>query len=518
MPTATVDRSNAPEITLTVKLEPEDYRTPAKEELKKLARGAKLKGFRPGKVPTAYMQKLYGKGVIVEQIGKSVDKAINDLIEEEKLEVFGQLEPVDQPDLDGVSFDLNEELVFTYSGGLMPAVEEVDLSGLSSLNRYSVALSDEEATEKLDNARRRFVDYIERDTVESEDDFASLVVADPELDAKFVGAKGDAHSAEPTVGNDAKDGADADSAEHAEDSTESEENETDPRQRYFLRPSEMTEEQRYKLVDKAVGTEVILAVADLNEDVRSRFESAITEDGTTSFTITKVDREQMPELDEDTLKKIFGEETDVTDAEGAKAEFSRRFAENSQDNLDNFALEQVIDKLAADNDVAVPYKAVRARLEQARADELAKAEKEEREPEFGHDLTEADRYGLTRRLKWMAFRQNLIKKYEIELESTDIDRGIEQQYAQQLGGMGLDPNQYRAQFFDTFKRNLIQNREQVLEMTDGLLNQKLLLRLEEEGALGKQQEVGEQEFSEIVEEYNKRVGDELNTLREKILE
>ena len=201
----------------------------------------------------------------------------------------------------------------------------------------------------------------------------------------------------------------------------------------------------------------------------------------------------------------------------AKDEFSRRFAENSQSNLDDFALELLIDKLVETNEIDVPLSAIKHRLEQARQEEAEAAKKEEREPEYAHELTEADRFGLARRLKWMAFRQNLIKANEVELDREDIDAGIEANYIKQLSGMGIDPEQYRAQFFDMFKKNLLENREQVMEMTDSLINAKLLLKLESEDVLGKKKVVSEKEFSDIIEAYNKDASSKLDKLREQKL-
>ena len=491
MSNATLDKSSAPDFTITVVLSPDDYRKPAKEELKRIAKNAKIKGFRPGKVPAEYMQKLYGRGAIAEAIGKAVDKAINDLIEEEKLEVFGQLQALSEPNLEGISFDLNEELTFVYEGGLMPSIEKVDLSGLKSLSRYTIALSEEEALEKVKNATTRFTEYIERDDIETVEDFATLVVSDEELDKAILTPKKD-----------------DDNDENAPQ---------DPRQRYFLRAADLIEEQRNKLVGKTKGTSITLALADLADDIKERFDKVIDAEGTTTFTISKVDREALPELNEETFKKIFGEETTVTNEEEAKAEYSRVFAENSQQNLDDFALEQVIDKLAQDNKVAVPEKAVKHRLVQARADEIEKAKKDNREPEFGHDLTEADRHGLNRRLQWLAFRQNLLKQYEVELEAEDIEAGIERDYKQQISGMGLNPETYREQFFPMFKKNLLENRERVLEMTDALLNTKLLKILEKKEVLGKRKEISEKAFGEIVEAYNTAVGAEMDELRKQPL-
>ena len=533
MPNVTLDRPTNAEFRLTVELTAEDYQRRAKAELKRLAKGAKIKGFRPGKVPAAFMKKQYGKGVVLDAISKSIDEAVNEAIKDNDLDLFGRMESAEEPDMSKVNADYAESLTFVFEGGLLPSIDEVDTAPLRDVSRFSVRLTDAEADEKIAEASRRFVDYLERDTVETEDDFATLVVSDPELDAKFYGEAGAAHSAEPTTGNDAKDGADAESHEHdgdaggasaktetaggddadGDDASRGEPAEEDPRQRYFLRPAELLEEQRYKLVDKAVGTEVILALADLREDVRERFAKAIDADGTTTFTIAKVDREQPPELNADTYAKIFGEDAGVTTAEEARVAFGERFRDGSQSNLDDFALEHVIDALAGANPVDVPARAIKQRLEQARAEELEKAEQEGRPPEYDHELTEADRHGLGRRLRWLAYRKALLEQLSVELEASDIDAAVEAEYRQQLGGMGIDPDQFREQFFETFKTNLLQNRERMMELTDGLLTAKLLERMEVDGVLAPRREVSETEFSQIVQAYNSRVAAELEELR-----
>ena len=531
MPQVNVDRTSAAEFKLTVELAPEDYQQPANAELKRLAKGAKIKGFRPGKVPAAFMKKTYGRGVILDAINKTLDETIKKTVEDEDLEIFGQLESVDEPDLSGLTADYAEPITFTFTGGLMPRVEDVDTDVLKSITRYTVHLSDEEADAKIDDARKNFMDYLERDTVETEEDFATLVVADPELDAEFYGAAGEAHSAEPTVGNDAKDDADAESAQHqaegASDTAEEleiteegadgtpadDDKKSDPRQKYYLRPADLIEESRYKLVDKARGTEVILALADLKDETKERYAKAITADGTTTFTIAKVDRETLPELGEEVYKQLFGEDTTVATQEEARAEFAKRFANNSQESLDDFTLEQIIDALDGANPIDTPRAAIKARLELAREEELEKAKKENRAPEYDHELTEADHHGLARRMKWMALRRTLVEKHGVELQKEDIDAGVEKEYRKALAGMGVDPEMFRAQFFDTFKNNLLQNREKMMELTDGILTASLLEKLEADGVLGERKHLSEAEFSETVETYNRQVSEELEGLR-----
>jgi len=57
--------------------------------LKKLAREARLPGFRPGKVPLKLLAQQYGPQLRSEVIGDAVQKAFSDAVKEAKLKVAG---------------------------------------------------------------------------------------------------------------------------------------------------------------------------------------------------------------------------------------------------------------------------------------------------------------------------------------------------------------------------------------------------------------------------------------------
>ena len=61
------------------------------KKLEEIASKAKIDGFRPGKVPSAHIEKLYGQSVIVEVIEENVSKASQDVLEERKLKAAVKL-------------------------------------------------------------------------------------------------------------------------------------------------------------------------------------------------------------------------------------------------------------------------------------------------------------------------------------------------------------------------------------------------------------------------------------------
>jgi len=67
------------ESTIHLVLEKKDYINQYESKLKELKKRANLKGFRPGMVPIQLLKKMYGKGVLFEELNKIVS---NKIIEE----------------------------------------------------------------------------------------------------------------------------------------------------------------------------------------------------------------------------------------------------------------------------------------------------------------------------------------------------------------------------------------------------------------------------------------------------
>ncbi len=521
MSTSTIDRSNAPDIIITVTLQPEDYRKPAIAELKELTKNANLKGFRPGKVPLTYMQKRYGKHVMARAITEGVDKELKELVDRENLAFLGELQPVSGPSADSFNIDYNGEIIWVFEGALFPEVEEVDLSALKDVNRYTLLWSDEGVHQHLVELSRSLGEYITVDSVETEEDEVTLVVADPELDAKFYGKQGAAHSAEPTIGNDAKDDADADTAQH--DDVElvevvEESPEEDPRDYLVINPSELIEEQRYKLIGKSIGTEVILSLKDFeDESTLLEAEGFIPQEGTVSFTIAQIEREQLPELNDETIDIIFDDDPNITTLEEAKSRLRKHFTKNTQANADEYVTDVLRDTLIASNSVDVSEKGVRARVWEIREEINEEQKKEEGEQQELDPPNEAEVYILRRQITWHALRQKLLEQFNLKVQPEDIEREVELKYIKTLVERGLDPERLREMIYDNFKANLMQDRDFMINTHDKLLTQKVLERLDEEGFLGSRKEILVEEFKEQAEAYYTRLEEIIGELKKQPL-
>ena len=125
--------------------------------LKKLAKTAKVPGFRPGKVPISLLKKQYGRQVMGEILEQAVDEGSKQAITE------NQLKPALRPKIEVTKFDDGSDLEFKLDVEVLPEVPEVDLKAIS-LTRQVVEIEDSRVADAIANvakARRQFAPLAE---------------------------------------------------------------------------------------------------------------------------------------------------------------------------------------------------------------------------------------------------------------------------------------------------------------------------------------------------------------------
>jgi len=128
--------------------------------IKEIAPQLKLKGFRPGKVPTAHVRRLYGKSLMGEVIEQTLNESSQKVLEDNKLR------PASQPDLQPSS-DMEKvlagqaDLAFDMAIEVMPDFEPVDASTLK-LERPVYAATDAEVDEALADLAKQNRTYATR--------------------------------------------------------------------------------------------------------------------------------------------------------------------------------------------------------------------------------------------------------------------------------------------------------------------------------------------------------------------
>ena len=164
---------------MTLTLPVEVIRNEVDTRLKKIARTARMDGFRPGKVPLSIVTQRYGYSVQYEVVNDKVGEAFFHAANEAKLRVAGQpaiTEKSDAPE-GQVSFDAVFEV--------MPEVEIGDLSGVE-IEKVTVDTTEEavdRTVEVLRKQRRSFAQRAQDAAAEAGDrvtvDFSGKIDGEP---------------------------------------------------------------------------------------------------------------------------------------------------------------------------------------------------------------------------------------------------------------------------------------------------------------------------------------------------
>lgn len=126
-----------------------DVEKEVQAQLKRVARTAKVPGFRPGKAPLAMLERSHGPSIRYDVINTQVGRAFEQAVDGAKLRVAGA--PNLEPKTDGVADDT---LAFTATFEVYPEVTVPDLSALA-VTRYATAVTDAEVQQTLDVLRKQ---------------------------------------------------------------------------------------------------------------------------------------------------------------------------------------------------------------------------------------------------------------------------------------------------------------------------------------------------------------------------
>ncbi len=107
-----------------------------------LKRTAKIKGFRPGKVPRSVLERMFGKDVRADVSSKLIQNSFLAALKETELNIIGQPQ-VDPPELDPAA-------AYKYDAAveITPEIDDIDFKGMQ-LKRTNYTFSDDEVDTQL---------------------------------------------------------------------------------------------------------------------------------------------------------------------------------------------------------------------------------------------------------------------------------------------------------------------------------------------------------------------------------
>ncbi len=141
-----------------------DVEKEVQAQLKRVARTAKVQGFRPGKAPLSLIERSHGAGIRYDVINTEVGRSLDKIIGESKLRVAGT--PNLEPKTEGVD---EGSMAFSATFEVYPEVAVPDLTALE-VKRARVEIGDAEVQRTIDILRKQRANYEARDDRAAQDD------------------------------------------------------------------------------------------------------------------------------------------------------------------------------------------------------------------------------------------------------------------------------------------------------------------------------------------------------------
>jgi trigger factor len=348
---------------LTVNLTEADYAPAVDAKLKDYSKKAQIKGFRPGKVPATLVRKMYGKGILADEINALLGKAVDGYIKDNNLKILGEPLPMSN----NIDLDAQKDYAFQFELGLLPDFE-LPADQSVSVDRHKVDLDENTLNETYEQIGRQFGENSEPEVSEAGDYLTGKLAK--------AGEEGEGRPVLLPI-NKVKTGADKFVGVKSGDVVTFD-------------------------LKEAFGDETAIR----NFTGFSKDEAAAAE-GEYTLTVDKINRSAAPEHNQELFDKVFGKDI-VTSKEEYEEKVRSTVQENYDREADNLVNRQIIDKMLENTTIELPKEFFKKWLLRANEGKLTAEQIEEHYDDYEKEL------------KWSLIRNKVVEEQELKVSNEEI--------------------------------------------------------------------------------------------------
>ncbi|MHA6279459.1 trigger factor [Salinimicrobium sp. CAU 1759] len=429
-----ITRENIDDLNAVLKVDiaKEDYSGKVEKVLKDYRKNANIPGFRKGHVPMGMVKKQYGKAVLVDEVNKLLQDALNKYLTEEKLDVLGNPLPKEQENFDWDA----ENYTFEFELGLSPQFE-VSLENKEPITHYKIVAGDEMIDNQIKTVQKQYGKLISKEVTEEGDQLSGTFKNEAEgIESKTTLPLEKVKNKEPFLGAKAGDVVKVSAKDLFED---------DHQLMDFLKVEH----------DKAHGLDVEV-----------------------EFHVEEVNTQELADLDQELFDKLFGkgEVTSVTELkEKIKEDAAKQFEQQSDQQLLNDVTEMLIENTSFD----LPKDFLQKWIQTAGEKELT--------PEEAQEEYEKSEKGL----RFQLIEGKLIAEHNLQVQFEDLKAFAKERIKEQMAQFGqMNPEDKE---LDDIAARILSRQDEVKRLSEQLMNQKLLELYKEKVNL-EEKEVTYEEF------------------------
>jgi len=413
-----ITRENIDALNAVVKVDivKEDYNDKVEKILVDYKKTANIPGFRKGHVPMGMVKKQYGKAVLVDEVNKLLQDALNKYLTEEKIDVLGQPLPKQQ---DEINWD-SDSFSFEFELGLAPEFS-VDLNSKKAITHYNIVADDKMIDEQIERIQNQYGKI----TSETE------VKKDSEITGTF---KNEDKEIDNTV--------------------------TITLDKFKGKATEK------KFIGAKPGDVITLKTKGLYEDdhelmnaLKIQHDDAHGLDIEVTFTINEVNSREAADLDQELFDKLFGKDV-VKSASELKAKIKedaeKQFVQQSDQKLLNDVTEHLVDNTKFDLPAEFLTKWMQVAGEKEMDEATAKEEYEKSEKSLRYQLIEG----------------KLMQDNDLKVDFEDVKTNAKNMIKMQMAQFGqLNPSEKE---LDDIAARVLGNQDEVRRISEQVVSQKLL--------------------------------------------
>ncbi|MGK0252735.1 MAG: trigger factor [Mariniflexile sp.] len=422
-----ITRENVDALNAVVKVDiaREDYSDKVEKILIDYRKTANIPGFRKGHVPMGMVKKQYGKAVLVDEVNKLLQSALNKYLTEEKLDVLGQPLPKTQDQIDWEA----DAFSFEFELGLAPEFE-VNLKGKKAIMQYNIIADAKMIDEQIERIQKQYGKLISQSVVEK----------GSEITGAFK-------NEEPVIENTVT-----------------------------LTLDKFKGKSTEKLfIGAKTGDVIALKTKGLYDDDHELMEALKLGhddvhglDIEVTFTISEINTRELADLDQDLFDKLFGKDvvTSVTELKNKiKEDAEKQFVQQADQKLLNDVTEDLVENTKFDLPAEFLQKWMQTSGEQPLDRQQAKEEYDKSEKSLRYQLIEG----------------KLITENNIQVTMDDIRNHSREMIKGQMAQFGqLNPSDKE---LDDIAARILSNQEEARRISEQLMSQKLLALYKEKANL-----------------------------------
>ena len=416
-----------------------DFQPSVDQKIKEYSKTANIRGFRPGKVPSIMIRKMYGKSLIVEELNKLVSEKLNTYLKEGEAQFLG--EPIQIQKEEVFDWDNAENFEFEYEIGFAEPFQ-IKVDKEVKLDRLLIEIDDQVINGTVENLQRQFGELETPEVASEKDTLHGLV--------KY-------ESVNQEISLDLRD------AENA-------------------------------LVEKVTGSKVgdVLEIdpkKSFKHEAVLKKQLKLDADGfkklkKLKFEVKEINHYKLAAIDQKLFDKVFGKDA-VKDESNFREKVRGLVADGYKTEEDQYLNYQIREKLIENTKITLPEEFLKKCLIRSNKN-------------MTPELVELEFDSYAKELQWSLIKNKLVKDNEIKVEHEDVINRAKALIKKQFAGSGMGDKANDQ--LDIFANNYLQseNGENYLQIFNQVQNNKTLDFIKGQITI-KDKEVTLDEFKKVVE-------------------